>query len=378
MKNIISKAIFLFLCGILLFIPRAGVSKNICRASEDNNKIIAFTYNNIELYSIEKERKIKANKYGFPLSNIVKKVKNMGFDDKDVIRYIYPQIDNIINELCVAINKEPKNSYIDVQSGIPHLIPQEDGKAVDVDKIYKDLIVALQNERDNNYKLELKTNVVSPEITSEYNCKLINLKSSFTSFINGLNQEGRIHNIKEALMRFNGLCLKPGEEVSFNNIIGETTMENGYALAKVILYGKYVDDYGGGVCQAATTIYNAALMAGLEVTEVNPHSLKVGYVKGSFDAMVSSGSSDLKIKNPYNSPVYIHTYATNNECGVKIFGETNLYDIKTRSEKIEFNEAELPKIQYKSEGYLDYYKDGQLIKSEKIRKDNYYKVNINE
>ena len=96
---------------------------------------------------------------------------------------------------------------------------------------------------------------------------------------------------------------------------------------------------------------------------------------GSFDAMVSN-YSDLVIKNPYDTPVYIHTYATPNECGVKIFGELNEYEIIRRNERIDFDETEFPEISYKSEGYLDYIKNGVLEKSERIRKDTYYKVKL--
>ena len=165
----------------------------------------------------------------------------------------------------------------------------------------------------------------------------------------------------------------PGEKLSFNEIAGETNAENGYALAKVILNGKYEEDYGGGVCQVASTLYNSALIAGLDIERVAPHSLKVGYVAGSFDAMVATGLSDLVIRNPFDSPIYIHAYATDAECGFKIYGAKNEYDIVRRTEVIDIDEEEAEKIAFKSEGYLDYYKDGELVQTKRIRKDKYKK-----
>ena len=172
------------------------------------------------------------------------------------------------------------------------------------------------------------------------------------------------------------VVINPQKTLSFNEIVGERNLKRGYKNAKIISKGRFIDAVGGGVCQVSTTLYNASILAGLEILEVNPHSLKVGYVKGSFDAMVSAGISDLVIENDGEYPVFIHTYATNEECGVKIFGLKNEFTIKPRSEKIEFDEEEFPNVFSKTIGYLDYYKDDILIESKKIRKDTYYKAKI--
>ena len=132
-----------------------------------------------------------------------------------------------------------------------------------------------------------------------------------------------------------------------------------------------IPQYGGGVCQSATTLYNAVLCAGLEVLQVNPHSLKVGYVAGSFDAMVSSGFSDFVFRNNFDSPIYIYSYCNGLECGVKIFGEANEYDIKQRSEVVEFDKETNPTIAHKSKGFLEYYKNGEKVFEKEIRNDKY-------
>jgi vancomycin resistance protein YoaR len=202
-----------------------------------------------------------------------------------------------------------------------------------------------------------------------------NLKSYFSTPIRGVNQEGRIHNIGVALSKFDGMRVEPEQVISFNSIIGNTTKENGYALAKVIINGKYEDDYGGGVCQASTTLYNALLLADIEVLQANPHSLKVGYVEGAFDSMVSYGLSDLVFKNNTGGPIFISTFCNADSCGATIYGSENLYDIVRRSEQIEVDQEKFPKVSSKYEGFLDYYKNGEKQFEKKIRKDNYYKLN---
>lgn len=377
MKVKFCKTIF-FMVVFALSIVTGVYIKPLNLANATNSKTIEFCSKGYKLIKTEEELGFKGDKYGFSSSELALKVYNMGFDYKDIINYIYPAFNSVVLDLCKAINVEPVDSFIDVRSGIPIITDEVQGVLADTNKLYLDLFLALIKNEGYNIVLEIETTTINAVKTRAENYLLANEKSSFTTYINGVNQEGRINNIKRALSMFNGMEIKPGEEISFNNIIGDTTKENGYSLAKVILNGKYADDYGGGVCQAATTLYNASLIAGLDIVEANPHSLKVGYVKGSFDAMVSAGVSDLRIKNPYINSVYIYTYANDYECGVKIFGEVNEFEIIRRSNRLEFNEEEFPKIAYKSEGYLDYYKNGELIKTERIRKDNYYKLKVDE
>lgn len=127
--------------------------------------------------------------------------------------------------------------------------------------------------------------------------------------------ESRLHNINLCIKAINGVTLAPGEVFSFNSTVGERSGERGYQKAKVLIDGEYVDDYGGGVCQVSTTIYNASLIAGLETIEHHTHDKPVNYVAEGKDAAVNYDSLDLKIKNNTNSSIKIEV-STNNS---KIF-----------------------------------------------------------
>ena len=115
----------------------------------------------------------------------------------------------------------------------------------------------------------------------------------------------RKNNIELAAKALNGTKVNAGEKFSFNKTVGIRSAKRGYLPAPVIENGKYVDGVGGGVCQVSTTLYNAALLAGLKVTEYHPHTLAVSYVSPSRDAMVSGTYSDLKFVNTTDCPVYI-------------------------------------------------------------------------
>ena len=155
--------------------------------------------------------------------------------------------------------------------------------------------------------------------------------ASYVTYFNQ-NDGGRCENIRLAAARLNGIALQPYGELSFNAVVGARTAKNGYKSAKVIVQGEFVEGIGGGVCQVSTTLYNAALLAGLTVLESYPHSLQVGYVPPSRDAMVSS-KSDLRIYNPRSETVYISSvvgvgYVRFTMCG-KPDGRT--YEIESRS-----------------------------------------------
>ena len=126
-------------------------------------------------------------------------------------------------------------------------------------------------------------------------------------------------NIDLAVNSINGKMIMPGEEFSYNDTIGSTTKERGYKISVVYKNGKKSKNYGGGVCQVSTTLCNAAIEAGMEITERHDHSLPVNYVKGGKEAATSnSGNLDLRFVNTKNHPVIIHAQSTNGVISISI------------------------------------------------------------
>lgn len=208
--------------------------------------------------------------------------------------------------------------------------------------------------------------------------------------------ENRRYNIALAAERINGVFIESGEAFSFNKAVGERTEKNGFKNAKIIEAGKFTEGIGGGVCQVSTTVYNAAVNAGLKIKEYHPHSLAVSYVKPSFDAMVSYGYADLKIVNPTKNPFYIKAYVKNSSVTVEFYGENSGYTYKRVSvvtETVAPPEEEVkeddgtyglksgeekvisyPKPGVKSEAYLYKYKGNKLVSKTLLRKDFYKPV----
>lgn len=118
-------------------------------------------------------------------------------------------------------------------------------------------------------------------------------------------RKSRLKNISLSIDDINKQTLQPGEIFSFNDTVGPRSSENGFEKAIIYYKGEKVMAHGGGICQVSTTLYNAALAAGLEIVERHEHELEVQYIEKGKDATVSYGSFDLKIKNTKDYPIKI-------------------------------------------------------------------------
>jgi hypothetical protein len=129
------------------------------------------------------------------------------------------------------------------------------------------------------------------------------------------------HNAQLAARRLNGTVIMPGGTFSFNAVLGGWTASQGYLKAPVSYDGVLVDDYGGGVCETSTVVYNAGLLAGLIVIERHAHTFAPSYVPAGRDAAVAYSSIDLKLRNPYSVPVTLNVTASGEALTGRITGD---------------------------------------------------------
>lgn len=155
--------------------------------------------------------------------------------------------------------------------------------------------------------IELPLTEEAPNITTESIQGIENhVISSYTTSFNP-NVKGRTTNIALSAAEINDIVLGPGDRFYFNTIVGNATKDKGYQLAPVIINKQYSEDYGGGVCQTSSTLYNAVDQAGLEILELHHHSKEVGYVPLGRDATIAYGGKDFKFMNNKDYPVLIRT-----------------------------------------------------------------------
>ncbi|HXH62296.1 MAG TPA: VanW family protein [Fimbriimonadaceae bacterium] len=121
----------------------------------------------------------------------------------------------------------------------------------------------------------------------------------------GERMENQRHNAILCLKELDGTVIAPGAEFSFNKAVGSWSRDKGYRRAPVSFGGMLVDSWGGGVCQTSSTLYNTALLAGMEIEERHRHHYAPTYIAPGRDAAVAFPNIDLRFRNPYDFPVTI-------------------------------------------------------------------------
>ncbi|MBO4548888.1 MAG: VanW family protein, partial [Abditibacteriota bacterium] len=142
---------------------------------------------------------------------------------------------------------------------------------------------------------------------------------TFTTRFNAGNA-ARTSNLKVAVRKLNGTYLQPGSVFSFNRVVGERTAGAGYREAIVFQGGEQKLELGGGVCQVSSTLFNAALLAGMEILSRRSHSRMVDYVPAGRDAMVYWGQQDFSFRNNAKSPVVIRASVEGSRMTIALWG----------------------------------------------------------
>ena len=145
------------------------------------------------------------------------------------------------------------------------------------------------------------------------------LLAGYTTSLEGRTDSQRI-NARKAADALNGKVIGPGMIFSFNRVVKSWSFDQGFLKAPVSYDGELVRAYGGGVCQASTTLYNAALLAGLPIVERHSHVFAPHYVLPGRDAAVAQRTVDLRFRNPYPWPIRIRTSADRNCLDIRIYG----------------------------------------------------------
>ena len=170
-------------------------------------------------------------------------------------------------------------------------------------------------------------------------------------------------NMKLSMKAINGTILKPGEVFSFNKVVGDSNNpKRGFLPGASILNGSIVMTYGGGICQAATTVYGAAIRADMAIIERKNHRFKSSYVPYGLDAAIDYKSIDLKFRNDLQYPVYIKATMKNKELECKIWGPKN-----KNFDKIEVSSWVVDKSKdITVEAEKLYYKNNKIIKKKRL------------
>jgi len=329
------------------------------------------------------------------LATRFKEIKKV-YENPVIIRlnfeYDPDKLKKFVDELFNTHYQSPVNASIKKVGDQFVITPERIGKKLDYGYLLSKLKDMIKNKQEG--KIYAKFLEIVPRITASELSKVKEIIGSFTTKFDSSNV-ARSENIRVAAQKINGKLLMPGEIFSLSKAIGPVTVENGFKIAKVIVNNEFVDGVGGGLCQIATTLYNAVLMAQLKVVERVPHSALISYVPPGRDATIASGSIDFKFRNTTSAPIYVESYTSKNTVTVNLYGKNEHAGevIKFESEVIEKvpykevykNDPALPqgvkKLSNKPQNglkvktYMLVYKDGRLIEKKFLSYDYYKPVN---
>lgn len=152
------------------------------------------------------------------------------------------------------------------------------------------------------------------------------------------SNRNRSNNLAISAEKIDGTIIMPGETFSYNQTVGERTIAEGYKEAGAYAGGRVVQDVGGGICQTSSTLYNAALLANLEIVDRSNHQFLTSYVSPGRDATVAWGSIDFKFKNTRSYPIKIEASAKNGVCSMSIYGikEEVEYEVEIQSNVLSY------------------------------------------
>jgi vancomycin resistance protein YoaR len=218
-------------------------------------------------------------------------------------------------DLAQQIDRAPENArfiFNDDTRQLEVIKPGKIGRALDITTTLARMDDALAH---GDQQVTLAVNEQRPDFYDDANAAALGiteLVATGQTFYAGSSAE-RMKNINAAAASQHGIIVKPGEVYSFDQNLGDVSLDNGYAEALIIYNGQTVKGVGGGVCQVSTTAFRAAFNGGYPIIERWPHAYRVGWYERGFgpglDATVFSPYVDFKFKNDTPYHILIEAYA---------------------------------------------------------------------
>lgn len=277
-----------------------------------NYKENMATESSTEESSTEKEKKKKEETTSETESQVIQAdyvLQLPDFSDK---------VNDYVNQLAIVWKMAPQNGDItsyNKSTGEFEFGGTKDGYTVNVSDTAEKVMELI---RAKNFSGEVETvGSTVPASTASIKDKYKIIASVTTKTT---SNELRNTNVKLAAAAVNGTVLQPGEEFSFNTVVGQRTAEKGYKPAAAYNQGEVVEEVGGGVCQISSTLYNAVFRAGLTTTYRRAHTFAPTYVTPGTDATVSWPGPDYKFVNNSKHAIGILSWYSNQTATVQIYG----------------------------------------------------------
>lgn len=357
----------------------AGVQADVSGAFEDaKSALVKQTSQSKDAASDESSKKTVSNnkKADYPVE--------LSFDEK--------AIQEKIDAFADKVDCDPENATIKAFNSSTGTFTYTEGKnglKVDRDKLLEQVLTALKENKET--KIEAPVEEIAFEKSESDVAGHIQKLGTFSTY--STNTAAGNHNMKLALASINGSVVQPGDTFSFNTATGDTTNGSlGYQQAGAIVGGKSTLQYGGGICQASTTLYGAVARSGLEIVTRYNHTWPSTYVDIGQDATVDYPALDFVFRNNTDYPIYISAGMSGTQLTVTLYGykpdtwdKISVYSQQTgtiaqpATEYVEDSSLAAGTFELYRQGNAGrtatasrvYYKDGQVVKTESLPSSTY-------
>ena len=246
-------------------------------------------------------------------------LKNKSLKKNIEVVYDSDKMKKEIEKIAKTLDKDPKDATIKIDGSIK-TTKSSDGVKLNISKTLSNLTSSIDNKKKETIPLvmEKKEAKIKTKDVESVNTKLADYTTSFEK-----SDSQRSHNVEKSAKITSDILLMPGEVFSYNAHTGKTNSKNGYQEAPIIINGKLEKSAGGGVCQTSSTIFNTALLSGMDIVSVTNHSASLTYVPLGRDATVNDSGLDFKFKNTFDHPVYIKNTVNNKRITCTIYGNSS-------------------------------------------------------
>ncbi|MCI8464689.1 MAG: hypothetical protein HFI63_02335 [Lachnospiraceae bacterium] len=260
------------------------------------------------------------------LAGIVMEALTLGKGGNLIVRYMAEkdlQVSNQVYEFGMAIDENQLGQFVTEQTEGLSVDPVNaeitktgDGFSVSESKVGIQVDVpatvsaakeAFKNWNRESVALTAVAEIIQPKRSTQQLSQIQDPIGKFSTE-NKDRTSGKLQNLQRGVDLTDDVLLMPGESWSMHDALAPFTAENGYTQQIAYQDGGYVQEYGGGICQLATTLYNAALRAEMYISKRSNHSMTVGYTIKGLDATINDGGSkDLELTNDFDFPIYIES-----------------------------------------------------------------------
>ena len=259
-----------------------------------------------------------------PVARLAPTLSTLVTDGRPSLRVDGAALETAVKARNAGVERAPVDARIVLRGSTPTVVPGRNGQRLDPAALAAAVLPALTTPQRT---ATVTPAVVEPRLTTA-EAQALGVTEQVSTFSTRFPvNPPRTTNIRIAARTLNGILVEPGELFSLNDALGRRTPAKGYQQAPVISGGRLTSDFGGGVSQVSTTLYNAVFFAGLDTVTHKPHSFYISRYPEGREATISFPTVDQTFRNDSGHGILISTVVTGREITVSLWG-TKVWDIE--------------------------------------------------